>query len=236
MNSATNAIGSGLSGRAGALRCAARKCGSLAAVCCGAAAFSSHRVGRGQFAAGHSPMVREAPTTRSKTACPMYSAPVMERSTRRRPDERDSGNQSVGYDQYDRFDLGYGEIRRCTAPRAGLKQTISAAHNAGMSYAVDLVWNHSGYSDQNTAGFYNAGGYPGFNIQLNPADNPKATATPTATITPHPILAIRTCGWPGWSTSTGKELADDSLAGECRRSEQHPRRQHRIQRPHREPA
>lgn len=87
------------------------------------------------------------------------------------PGRADSGNQSVGYDQYDRFDLGSPGNPTLYGTETGLKSMISQIHKMGGSAYVDLVWNHSGYSDLGTSDgqgntFYNAGGYPGLNITL----------------------------------------------------------------------
>jgi alpha-amylase len=84
------------------------------------------------------------------------------------PGRADSGNQSVGYDQYDRFDLGSAGNPTLYGTETGLRTVINAAHGAGINYGLDLVWNHSGFSDKNTASgsFLAAGGYPGFNLNF----------------------------------------------------------------------
>jgi REP element-mobilizing transposase RayT len=73
----------------------------------------------------------------------------------------DSGNQSVGYDVYDRFDLGGPNNPTLYGTETGLKQLIRETNKAGGLHFVDLVWNHNGFSDRSTPGFVNAGGYPG---------------------------------------------------------------------------
>ena len=57
----------------------------------------------------------------------------------------------------------------------GLRTVINAAHSAGLNYGIDMVWNHSGFSDENTSSgsFLAAGGYPGFVLQLNSSNNSK---------------------------------------------------------------
>src|SRR5687768_13958542 len=85
------------------------------------------------------------------------------------PGRADSGNFSVGYDQYDRFDIGRPGNPTLYGTETGLRTLVGASHRAGLSYYVDFVMNHNGFRDMGTPGFYDAGGYPGFNITL-PAD------------------------------------------------------------------
>lgn len=87
------------------------------------------------------------------------------------PGRADSGNFSVGYDPYDRFDLGKPGNPTLYGTETGLKSLVGSIHRLGASSYVDLVWNHSGFtangqSDGNGHSFYNAGGYPGLNITL----------------------------------------------------------------------
>ena len=85
----------------------------------------------------------------------------------------DSGNQSVGYDVYDRFDLGSAGRPTLYGTETGLKSTVSTWHRAGVDTHVDLVLNHNGFSDLGTPGFAASGGYPGFVLQ-----NPDGDADP----------------------------------------------------------
>lgn len=80
------------------------------------------------------------------------------------PGRADSGNQSVGYDVYDRFDLGSASNPTLYGTELGLKTVVKQAQRAGLRYGVDLVWNHNGFSDFNSGSgnFVKAGGYPGF--------------------------------------------------------------------------
>jgi hypothetical protein len=87
------------------------------------------------------------------------------------PGRADSGNQSVGYDQYDRFDLGQPGNPTLYGTETGLRSVVNMTHRAGMTYYLDMVWNHDGFSDQSTPGFSAAGGYPGFNLSLAGAPN-----------------------------------------------------------------
>jgi alpha-amylase len=82
------------------------------------------------------------------------------------PGRADSGNFSVGYDQYDRFDLGKPGNPTLYGTEAGLKAMVNSLHRMGGNSFIDLVWNHSGFSDSATPGFVAAGGYPGLNITL----------------------------------------------------------------------
>ena len=74
----------------------------------------------------------------------------------------DSGNQSVGYDVFDRFDLGSTNNKTLYGTETGLRTFASAMHRAGGDVIVDLVWNHNGFSNSGNTGFAAAGGYPGF--------------------------------------------------------------------------
>jgi hypothetical protein len=83
------------------------------------------------------------------------------------PGRADSGNQSVGYDVYNRFDLGGPNNATLYGTETGLKALVAAVHRMGGSYYSDLVWNHDGFSQWNSTdgqghSFLNAGGYPGF--------------------------------------------------------------------------
>jgi hypothetical protein len=77
----------------------------------------------------------------------------------------DSGNQSVGYDVYDRFDLGSAGNPTLYGTETGLKTAISEMRRAGISTYADVVWNHNGFRDHNTPGFINQGAYPGMVVR-----------------------------------------------------------------------
>src|SRR5690349_16961992 len=87
------------------------------------------------------------------------------------PGRADSGNQSVGYDQYDRFDLGQAGNPTLYGTETGLRTLVQQTHTAGLSYTVDLVWNHSGFNDASNANFVAAGGYPGLAVSLTSTNN-----------------------------------------------------------------
>ncbi len=83
------------------------------------------------------------------------------------PGRADISNFSVGYDVYDRFDLGTTTNHTLYGTATGIKQVASTIHRAGLDFHVDFVLNHNGYSGtsndpQANADFKAAGGYPGF--------------------------------------------------------------------------
>lgn len=78
------------------------------------------------------------------------------------PGRADSGNFSVGYDVYDRFDLGAPKNPTLYGTETGIRQMANTIHRAGLDFHVDLVWNHNGFTDRDTPAFVNSGGYPGF--------------------------------------------------------------------------
>ncbi|MBA4107376.1 MAG: hypothetical protein C0485_16690 [Pirellula sp.] len=82
------------------------------------------------------------------------------------PQRADTGGFSVGYDVFDRFDLGKPRSETLYGTEAGLKASIAAARHAGVSVYTDFVPNHNGFGDSNDASFVAAGGYPGFALQL----------------------------------------------------------------------
>ena len=74
----------------------------------------------------------------------------------------DSGGFSVGYDVYDRFDLGTPERQTLYGTETGLRNLTKVWHRFGGQVTADLVWNHNGFSDLGTNGFLESGDYPGF--------------------------------------------------------------------------
>lgn len=81
------------------------------------------------------------------------------------PGRADSGDQSVGYDVYDRFDLGNAARSTLYGTETGLRAVADALHRAGAQLHIDAIVNHNGFSDLNTPGFTASGGYPGFLAQ-----------------------------------------------------------------------
>jgi glycosidase len=82
------------------------------------------------------------------------------------PGRADQGSFSVGYDVYDRFDLGSAGNPTLYGTEAGIKTMAGLLHRAGTDLHIDFVVNHNGFSGTGDAAsrnaFKNAGGYPGF--------------------------------------------------------------------------
>src|SRR5215470_14413310 len=76
------------------------------------------------------------------------------------PYRADQGNLSVGYDVYDRFDLGTADRPTLYGTEDGLKSLARTLHRADISLHVDFVINHNGFSNLSTPGFARTGGYP----------------------------------------------------------------------------
>jgi len=87
------------------------------------------------------------------------------------PGRADSGNSSVGYDLFDRFDLGSAGNPTLYGTETGLKSTVSTLHRAGLNVFADNISNHDGFKDQTTTGFAAAGGYPGFFLSYSGDSN-----------------------------------------------------------------
>ena len=94
------------------------------------------------------------------------------------PERADSGNLSVGYDVYDRFDLGQPRNETLYGTETSLKTLVRGAHSAGVLVNTDFIPNHNGFSDLSTVDtrgtpstaddvmFVQAGDYPGFVVTL----------------------------------------------------------------------
>src|SRR5688500_18222439 len=85
------------------------------------------------------------------------------------PGRAEQGNLSVGYDPYDRFDLGSAGNETLYGTETGLKTTIKELQKFGLNVYTDMVWNHNGPANQGLPGFAQAGGYPGF-VMSQPGD------------------------------------------------------------------
>src|SRR5205823_1998078 len=80
------------------------------------------------------------------------------------PGRADSGDSSVGYDVYDRFDLGSPGKPTLYGTETGLKTAASALHQFGGAIYTDLILNHAGFNNVGNGSFVSAGGYPGLAI------------------------------------------------------------------------
>lgn len=83
----------------------------------------------------------------------------------------DSGNFSVGYDVYDRFDLGGPGNPTLYGTETGLKTLVDVLHDADFNVYADFIPNHNGFRDLSTPDFVAQGGYPGFALTLNAGNN-----------------------------------------------------------------
>jgi len=82
------------------------------------------------------------------------------------PGRADISDFSVGYDVYDRFDLGRPTRPTLYGTARGVKRMAGIWDRAGdINYYPDLIINHNGFSDTTTPGFVESGAYPGFFIQ-----------------------------------------------------------------------
>lgn len=82
------------------------------------------------------------------------------------PGKADSGGHSVGYDVYDRFNLGKPFDRTLYGTEQEARQLVRCAHRAGMKVYFDYVANHNGFRDSSTPDFVPSGDYPGFVTSL----------------------------------------------------------------------
>lgn len=73
---------------------------------------------------------------------------------------------SVGYDVFDRFDLGSPRDQTHYGTAEGFRRLVDAAHDAGVAVNPDLILNHNGVGNRTDANFVNLGGYPGFALTL----------------------------------------------------------------------
>lgn len=73
---------------------------------------------------------------------------------------------SVGYDTFDRFDLGKPRDETHYGTTAGFKAFVASAHQANVLVNPELIWNHNGVGNRNDQNFVDLGGYPGFALTL----------------------------------------------------------------------
>jgi glycosidase len=82
------------------------------------------------------------------------------------PPARGGSGFSVGYDVFDRFDLGTPRNETHYGTATGFKAVVDAAHGASVAVNTDLILNHNGVGNRNDANFVALGGYPGFALTL----------------------------------------------------------------------
>ncbi len=82
------------------------------------------------------------------------------------PARADSGPFSVGYDVFDRFDLGKPRDETLYGTESSFGALTGAANAAGVDVYTDLIINHNGFGNRLDGNFVAAGGYPGFALTL----------------------------------------------------------------------
>lgn len=80
------------------------------------------------------------------------------------PPQRGTSSSSIGYDVFDRFDLGTGSGASSTryGNENSFRLAVDAFHRAGCRVFVDWIMNHNANWDNTTPNFITQGGYPGF--------------------------------------------------------------------------
>jgi alpha-amylase len=82
------------------------------------------------------------------------------------PEKAGPSGSNVGYEVFDRFDLGRPGSPTLYGTESELKSCIAAAHAAGVKVYTDFVSNHNGFRYASDAKFVAEGGYPGFVLTL----------------------------------------------------------------------
>lgn len=85
------------------------------------------------------------------------------------PPGRAGSGFSVGYDVFDRFDLGTPRNETHYGTESSFRQMTSQANLASVGVYPDLIINHNGFGNRTDANFVSQGGYPGFALTL-PSD------------------------------------------------------------------
>ncbi|MFQ5423151.1 MAG: hypothetical protein ACE5F9_04140 [Phycisphaerae bacterium] len=86
------------------------------------------------------------------------------------PNKAGAGSADIGYDPFDRFDLGSVNAPTRYGTEAGLRLLIREYHRAHVQVFVDWIMNHNATSDNNTPGFIGQGGYPGLVLDIPGVD------------------------------------------------------------------
>ncbi len=83
----------------------------------------------------------------------------------------EGGSGSVGYNLFDRFDLGSPSSPTRYGTRAGLQGVIAEQDKAAIGTFIDLILNHNSFASKANPGFEAAGDYPGFVVNGGPDGN-----------------------------------------------------------------
>jgi len=86
------------------------------------------------------------------------------------PCKGQNGTASIGYDLFDRFDLGSSSAPTRYGTEDDFRQLVAAHHRANVEVYVDWIMNHNGTKDKTTPGFLAQGGYPGFVLEISGGD------------------------------------------------------------------
>lgn len=78
------------------------------------------------------------------------------------PQRGQGGTASIGYDLFDRFDLGSNSSQTHYGTENTFRLMVEEFHRANCRVFVDWIMNHNGSWDNNTPNFITQGGYPGF--------------------------------------------------------------------------
>lgn len=86
------------------------------------------------------------------------------------PTKGQSGSSSIGYDLFDRFDLGSNTAPTQYGTEDDFRLMADAFHAANVEVYVDWLMNHNATKDNSTPGFLAQGGYPGFVLEVPEVD------------------------------------------------------------------
>jgi glycosidase len=86
------------------------------------------------------------------------------------PPCKGQSGSSVGYDLFDRFDLGSSSSPTRYGTEDDFRQLVQAYHRANVEIYVDWIMNHNATKDKTTPGFLAQGGYPGFVLEVAGGD------------------------------------------------------------------
>ena len=85
------------------------------------------------------------------------------------PARADSG-YSVGYDVFDRFDLGSPRNETLYGTESSFRQMVTQANRSSVAVYPDFIINHNGFGNRLDSTFVAQGGYPGFALSLPGVD------------------------------------------------------------------